>query len=303
MKVYKTEAEMDNASNEQVDFNKLVAEYYDQLTKSEKRIADYMRQNQDEVAFMSAAEIAGQLDLSETTLVRFARTLGFDSYPAMRLMLQAKFRNLVTHSARLRSRLDDLRETGDIFERLVASEIDFLTESLHTLDRKAFKTAVELLRTHQRVFVFGLGPSISLVNLLEIRLTRSARHVIPLRTFGRELLEPLLLMNKDDLLIAIAFRSINQYLQLVLEQANQHKTPVILVTDTLGDLVGKKATVTLAARRGPISAFHSLTVPMTIINALLLALSSIDQEKIMNNLDKLDQLRDRVKRMNGSTSI
>jgi DNA-binding MurR/RpiR family transcriptional regulator len=302
MKVDPSEVKMDVDSGQQVDFNKLVAEHYDQLTKSEKRIADYMRQNQDEVAFLSAAEIAEQLDLSEATMVRFARTLGFDSYPAMREVLQAKFRNLVTHSARLRSRLSDLREAGDIFERLVASEIAFLTESLQTVDRAAINAAVELLRTHQRVFVFGLGPSISLVDLLEIRLTRSARHVIPLNTSGRELLEPLLLMTKDDLVIAIGFFNVTPSLRLVLDQAHQHKTPVILVTDTLGDLVGEKATVTLAARRGPVSSFHSLTIPMTIINALLLALSSADQEKVMNNLDKLDQLRDRYKKMNGSTS-
>jgi DNA-binding MurR/RpiR family transcriptional regulator len=162
--------------------------------------------------------------------------------------------------------------------------------------------AVELLRTHQRIFVFGIGPSVSLVDLLEIRLTRSARHVIPLRSSGRELLEPLLMMSKDDLLIAIGFFNKTPALQLVLEQANQHKTPVILVTDTLGPLVGDKATVTIAARRGPVSSFHSLTIPMTIINALLLALSSVDQEKIMTNLDRLDQLRDRFNRSNGSTS-
>jgi len=239
------------------------------------------------------------LGLSEPTMARFARALGFESYPAMRDMLQVKFRNLVNHSARLRNRLDELRTGGDIYERLVTSEIDFLTESLHTLDRVAFDNAVELLRTHQRVFVFGLGPAISLVDLAEIRLTRSARHVIPLRTYGRDILDPLLLMTKDDLLIAFGFHSVNPYLQVVLKQANLHETPVILITDTLGNLVEKNAVVILEARRGPVSGFHSMTVPMTIINALLLALSFVDQEKILNNLDKLDQLRDSVRQMNG----
>ena len=281
-------------------FSLVISERYDQLTKSEKRIADYMVQNQDEAAFLSAGEIAERLDLSEATMVRFARTLGFDNYPGLRVALQEKYRRLVTHSARLRSRLGDLSETGDIFERLVASEINFLTESLQTLDRDAFHAAVELLKTHQRVFVFGLGPSISLVDLLEIRLTRSARHVIPLSTSGRELLEPLLLMSKDDLLIVIGFFNVTPSLKMVLEYANQNKTPVILVTDTLGPLLGSKATVTLAARRGPVSAFHSLTVPMTILNALLLALSSVDQEKVMSNLDELDRLRERLKKTNGS---
>lgn len=289
---------MENNKSTTIEFGKLMAENYNHLTKSERRIADFIQENQDEAAFMSAAEIAETLGLSEPTMTRFARRLGFENYPAMREMLQVKFRSLVNHSARIRSLLDDLRVDGDFYERLVTSEIDFLTESLHTLDQKAFTAAVELLRTHKRVFVFGLGPSVSLVDTLEIRLTRSARHVIPLRTFGRELLEPLLLMDKDDLLFAIGFHSVNPYLQLVLEQANLHGTPTILLTDTLGDLVGKNVTVILSARRGPVSAFHSMTVPMTIINALLLALSSVDQQTIMNNLDKLDQLRESVQRMN-----
>lgn len=287
---------MNNNDIAQIEFSKLVAEHYNQLTNSEKRIADYISQNQDEVAFMSAAEVASTLKLSEPTMLRFARKLGFENYPSMRVRLQTKVRDLVNHSTRIRNRLGELREAGDIYEQMVTSEIDFLTESLHTLDRDAINAAVELLRVHQRVFVFGLGPAISLVDQLEIRLTRSLRHVIPLRTYGRELLEPMLLMNKGDLLIAFVFHSVNPYLQLVLERANEYKIPVILITDTLGDLVGKRATVLLAARRGSVSSFHSMTIPMTIINTLLLALSSVDQEKIMNNLDKLDQLRDRVKR-------
>jgi DNA-binding MurR/RpiR family transcriptional regulator len=285
-----------------LDFGQIVSEHYKDLTKSEKQIADFLRKNQEESAFLSAGELAEQLGLSEATLVRFARSLGFDSYPAMREVLQENFRRRVTHSTRLRSRLDDLRESGDIFERLVTSEIDYLTEALQTLDRNALNAAVELLRTHQRVFVFGLGPSVSLVELLEIRLTRSARHVIPLKISGKEMLEPMLLMNSNDLLIAIGFFNMTPNLQIVLDYANEHKTPVILVTDTLDLMVGDKADVVLKARRGPVSAFHSLTVPMTIINALLLALSSAEQEKVMENLDKLDQLRERLKKANGSTA-
>ena len=288
---------MKNEVDSPGEFSKRVVEHFDHLTKSEQRIATFILENQDEAAFMSAAEIAEKLELSEPTMTRFARALGLENYPEMRDMLQAKFRERLDHSDRIRSRLNELLAGGDIYERLVTSEINFLTESIQTLDREAFTKAVELLRTYQRVFVFGLGPSVSLVDLLEIRLTRSARHVIPLRTYGRELLDPLLLMNKDDLLIVIGLRSTNPYLKLVLEQANQHKTPVILITDILGDLLAKNVTVVLAARRGPVSSFSSMTVPMTIINSLLLALSSVDQEKIMSNLDKLDELRDKVLQM------
>jgi DNA-binding MurR/RpiR family transcriptional regulator len=289
---------MDLELSDTVSFSQIVAENYPYLTKSERRIADFMRQSQDEAAFLSAGEIAGRLNISEATMVRFARKLGFDSYPDLRGSLQENFRQRVTHSARLRSRLDNLREAGGIFERLVASEIDYLTEALKTLDRSSLQAAVELMRTHKRIFVFGLGPAISLVDLLEIRLTRAARHVITLKTSGQEILEPMLLMDTSDLLIAIGFFNVTPALTMVLDYANQHNTPTILVTDTLGELVGDKASVVLSALRGPVSAFHSLTVPMTIINALLLALSSADQDNVMPNLDVLDKLREKLIKAN-----
>lgn len=281
----------DNFSN----FDQLFAEHSNDFTKSEKRIVDFIRRNMDEAAFLPAGDIASRLDISEATMVRFARTLGFDSYPALREALLNNFRQRMSHSARLRERLVDLRSTGDIFEQLVVSEIDYLTEAMQTLDRNAMSKAVELLRSHQRIFVFGLGPSLSLVEQLQIRLTRSARQVVPLNSSGQEVLEPLILMNQQDLLFAIGFFNLTPTLQLVLDYANQQGTPVILLTDTLGPLVEEKASVVLSARRGPVSAFHSLTVPMTIINALLLALSSADQENVMAQLDRLDQMRAKLR--------
>jgi DNA-binding MurR/RpiR family transcriptional regulator len=276
------------------DFNQVVSDHYSELTKSEKSIADYLRQNQDEAAFLSAGEIALRLNLSEATMVRFARTLGFNSYPAMREVLQETFRHRVTHSARLLSRLDDLRQAGDIFERLVASEIDYLTHALETVDRQALYQAVNLLRSRNRVFVFGVGPSVSLVDLLEIRLGRFGRQVITLTTAGREILEPLLTMTEKDLFFVICFFDISATLQLVLDYAKEVGCPVIMLTDTLGSLIGDKADVVLDARRGPMAEFHSLVVPMTIINTLLLALANEDRQQVMTNLDKLDQLRERL---------
>jgi DNA-binding MurR/RpiR family transcriptional regulator len=274
-----------------VDFGKLVHEHFDTLTKSEKRIARYLLKNQDEAAFLSAAELASRLELSEATAVRFAQSMGFSGFPDMREAFQTAFRSRVTHSVRLRARLKNSRQDGDIFERLTSTEIDYLTQALRTVDRAAIYQAVNLLRERERVFVFGIGPSISLVNLLEIRLRRFGRQVIPLTTSGREILEPLLLMTGSDLLFAIGFFDVTPALQLVLNHAQACGCVSILLTDTLGSIIGNQADVVLAARRGPISAFHSLTVPMTIINTLLLALAQTDQERAMSNLDRLDELR------------
>src|SRR5512143_3271370 len=219
-----------------LDFGQIITDRYRDLTKSEKQIADYLRKNQEESAFLSAGELAGRLDLSEATLVRFARSLGFDSYPAMREVLQENFRRRVTHSARLRSRLDDLRETGDIFERLVVSEMDYMTQSLESVNRDAFHRAVNLLEERKRIYIFCLGPSVSLVELMRIRLERFGHQVVTLTTTGREFLEPLLSLTEHDLLFAICFFDVTPALELSLDYAQEIHCPVIMLTDTLGSI-------------------------------------------------------------------
>lgn len=218
----------------------------------------------------------------------------------MRAVLQQNFRQRVTHSARLRGRLDEMREGGDIFERTTATEIDYLTQALESIDRKAMNKAVKLMHSHQRIFVFGLGPSISLVDLMEIRLHRFGKHVIPLKTSGREMLEPLLQLTKNDLLFVICFFDQNPALNLVLDYGKKVGCPIIMLTDTLDVLLGDKADVMLAARRGPVGEFHSLVVPMTVINALLLSVAGEEQETIMPTLDKLDSLREQLKALNNN---
>ncbi len=281
-------------------FGQLISDRFARLTKSERRIANYLDQNQDEAAFLSAGEIAERLQLSEATMVRFARTMGFESFPAMRAALQENFRQRLTHSARLRSRLDELREGGDLFEKVTISEIDYLTQALQTVDRDAMHRAATYMRERERIFVFGTGPSVTLVHLMNLRLTRFGKQVIPLTIAGRETLEPMLLMTERDLLFAIGFFDVNPTLQIILDHAEEKKCPVILLTDTLGSVIGEKAEVVLAAKRGPVSSFHSLIVPMNIINTLLLDVANQNQEAVIPNLDKLDQLRERLKRSGGS---
>jgi DNA-binding MurR/RpiR family transcriptional regulator len=282
-----------------VDFGQLISVKFELLTKSEKQIANYIRKNMEETAFLSAGELATRLDLSEATIVRFARSMGFESYPAMRDVLQDNFRQRVTHSTRLRSRLDDLREAGDIFEQVTVTEIDYLTQALQTVSREALNDAVMRIIEHDRIFVFGTGPSITLVDLLNVRLTRFGKHVVPLAVAGRELLEPLLLLTDKDLLIAIGFFDVNPSLQIVLDQAEEKGCPVVLITDTLEAIIGEKAEIVLSAKRGPVSAFHSLVVPMTIINTLLLELANQDRDNVMAYLDRLDQLREQLKQSGG----
>lgn len=277
-----------------IDLNQIISDHFTHLTKSEKIIANYLRKNQEEAAFLPAGKIASQLGLSEATLVRFAKSLGFESYPELRTVLQNNFRQRVTHSARLQGRLNDLRQGNDIFDRLTATEIDYLTQALSSIDRSEMNNAIDLLKSHERIFVFGLGPSISLVDLMELRLRRFGKDIIPLKYSGREMLESLLDLRSSDLVFVICFFDQNPSLRLLLDYSKQTGSKVIMLTDTLDVVLGDKVDVVIAAQRGPIGEFHSLVVPMTVINALLLSLASKDTEKIMPRLDKLDLLRNKL---------
>ena len=283
-----------------IDFVQVVNDQYNSLTKSEKRIANFLRKNQEESAFLSAGEIAHRLALSEATLVRFARKLGFSSYPEMRGVLQGDFRQRVTHSVRLRGRLSEIQENGGIFERLTTTEIDYLTQALVSIDTEEMDRAVELIKTHPRIYVFGLGPSVSLVDLMEIRLRRFGKTVMSLKVSGREVIDSMLAMQADDLVFVICFFDQNPTLRLVLDYSKKVGATVIMLTDILDTILSDKADVILSARRGPVGEFHSLVVPMTIINALLLSVANADQENIMPALDKLDSLRDKLKELNES---
>ena len=136
------------------------------------------------------------------------------------------------------------------------------------------------------------------MDLLEIRLRRFGKDVVPLRNSGRELLEEILLMDSQDLLFVICFFDQNPTLKLILDYGKRVGCQAIMLTDTLDTILGDKVDVVLAARRGPIGEFHSLVVPMTVINSLLLSVAGEDQEKIMPILDKLDSLRDQLEEFN-----
>jgi DNA-binding MurR/RpiR family transcriptional regulator len=286
---------MDQGIQDNPDFMQRISDRYNDLTRSGKRIADFFNRNQDESCFLSAAEVAGRLDLSEATVVRFARTLGYPSYPAMRTHIQQHLRQRITHSSRLRSRLQDMRESGDIFERLTATEMDYLSQALESVDRMALKEAVQLIREHKRIFVFGLGPALSLVDLLEIRLKRFGKDIVPLRSAGREVLDSLLMMTSDDLIFVICFQHTNPTLKLILDYSKKMGASIIALTDTFKPALSVQADVIISALRGPMGEFHSLVVPMTVINTLLLSLADSEQEKIMPLLDKLDALRDQLR--------
>lgn len=275
-------------------FNQLVSERFDQLTKSEKKIAVYVIRNYEDVAFLSALELAQRLDMSEATVVRFASSLGMAGYPELRQQLQELVKHKLSHAYRLRVKLDELSPETHLFEQVTAMEIEYLHDALRTMSREAFDQAVELICKARRLFVFGLSGSATLAELLKHRLRRFGLEVVPLTQSGREVCEELLMLTEDDVFFALLFFNISEVMASTLAYAKHRGCKVILLTDTLGPHLREHVDVLLEARRGPVMAFHSLIVPMAIIQALILAVARADEERSMDILNRLDDIRERL---------
>jgi DNA-binding MurR/RpiR family transcriptional regulator len=274
------------------EFKRRLEDHFQHLTKSERRIASFLLANHDEAAFLPAAELAQRMGVSQATIVRFARAVGYDSFPELRHCLQEMFRAKVTPASRLQRKLADLHTgEGHVLHKILAMELQYLTEAERSIDPADFDRAVEIIAGGRRVFVFGIGPSRILAELVLIRLRRFGFPTYNLNESGRDLLEKLLLLKPDDAVLATGFHRVTGELVAVLDYARKIGCPAVLLTDILGPAFKDKVDVVLSARRGPVSNFHSLTVPMAILNALLLAIAMGKPEESLASLNKLQQLR------------
>ncbi|HOG48702.1 MAG TPA: MurR/RpiR family transcriptional regulator, partial [Anaerolineae bacterium] len=194
---------------EMAEFQRRLEERYSSLTKSEQRIASYLLANSDEAAFFTAVELAQRLEVSEATVVRFARAVGYDGFPELRRCLQNLFRVKVTPANRLQRALADLRGSqGHILAKVVAMEVEYLTEALHTVDPAEFDRAAEILLAGRTIHVFSTGPSRILADLAELRLRRFGVPTVAITESGRDVLERLLLLQPGDAVLIAGFHRI-----------------------------------------------------------------------------------------------
>lgn len=277
---------------ELVEFQHRLENYIPRLTKSEQRIASFLLSDHDQAAFLSASEIATHLDISEATVVRFAKSIGYKSFPELRRSLQHIFRARVTPSTRLQHKLADLKTSGGhILPRVVDMELQYLADVPRTVPTEEFDKAVKLVLKAQHIFIFGSGPSRILAELLQIRLQRFGLRTTLLTESGRDIVDKLLLLRHNDVLFAAGFLRVTNELVAAIDQAHQVGCKVVLLTDTLAAHFKNQSDVILSARRGPVSTFHSLTVPMAILNALILAIAMDKSDKSVASLDRLQTLR------------
>jgi DNA-binding MurR/RpiR family transcriptional regulator len=274
------------------DFRQRIEDHLPSLTKSQQRIASYLLANYDEAAFLPAADMAKRLGLSEATIARFAQAVGFEDFRELRRCLQGLFRARATPASRLQHKLSELASSqGHVLNKVLAMELQYLTEASESIALADFDRAVDILLSGERIFVFASGPSGILADLATWRFRRLGIPTIAMTESGRHLLENLQLLRSGDVMLVAGFQHLTPELVAVLDHACATGCRSILLTDTLGPAFRSKADITLSARRGPVSTFHSLTVPMSVLNALILAVAMARPDESLAALNRLQQLR------------
>jgi excisionase family DNA binding protein len=270
----------------------LIEKRFSKLTRVQKGLIQSILANYEEYIFLSVDEAAKRLDVHKSTLVRLAQSLGLDGYTDLRARLQELYRKEISPGEKLGRTLADIHEDS-LYQQVVETEILYLKESLKTIDVQDIHRAAELVRDAKRIFICGRGPQGALAKLFEFRLRRFGFNVWSIVDEGRAILEKLQLLAKGDVLIVFSFIVVPQEHENAIALARDVGCPVILITDSVAKEMLDHVTVTLAARRGPATIYHTNMVPMAIVTAIILDIARLDRKTALPALNRLQQLRRR----------
>ncbi|WP_072314447.1 MurR/RpiR family transcriptional regulator [Agrococcus sp. Marseille-P2731] len=265
----------------------------DRLTETDRRIVSAMRERPHEAAFARAVDLTQPLGLHESAATRLAQRLGFEGFPQLREALRADYLGGDGPSQRVRNRIERTDAASDHLTAFLAEEIESLRAiSMHVTQADLDATARELLDA-RRIHIYGQGNAVVLVEQIARRLTRFGLDVVILTGSRRDIAERAAVLAADDLLLALAFRRAPAMLLPLLALAADAGARAVLLTDTLVSL-SPQPHRTLAAPRGASHDFHTLTVPMAISNALVLAIARFAPERTSRSLDRVELLLERL---------
>jgi len=229
--------------------------------------------------------------VSNATVVRVAKSLGYKGFPEFKRDIQREMRRKLRAADRMEETFAQLRGEENILAKLINRDIQLLQETVRAVSYPDFHKAVELILRARKVFLIGLNASMALAYLLHFRLVRVKKdaHWIFL-TGGTSLLEQLSFMQLDDVLIAIDFLQAPREIQTALQHAKKISASILGITDFPSSPIAKSAHVCLYAKRGLHTTVNSLTPAFSLVNALAIAVGWAKQSDSIKALTDLDLL-------------
>lgn len=262
------------------------------FSKGQRAIAKYIIENYEKAAYMTAASLGSQTGVSESTVVRFALKLGFLGYPEMQRALQELTRTKLTSVQRMEV-TNTLIGNADILAKVLLSDVDKIRRTLEEIDREAFYGAVDKIAAARNIYIIGVRTSAALAGFLNFSLRMIFDNVRLIQTTsGSEIFEQLMRIEKEDVMIAISFPRYSKRIINAVAFARSRGAVVIALTDSAKSPIAGYADQLLTACSDMASFVDSLVAPLSIINAMIVALSRKKSDELKERLRELEKIWD-----------
>ncbi len=265
---------------------------YNNLSKGQKRLADYIVENYDKAVFLTAAKLGNIVGVSESTVVRFAMNIGYKGYPEFQRDLEEMVRNKLNTIQRMEVTYGRISQS-EILGSVLQSDADKIKETLNQIDPKTFDLAVETILNADNIYVIGIRSCAPLASFLSFYLNHIFAKVHLIQTnSSSEIFEQLIRIGENDVIIGISFPRYSMRTLKAMEFANNRNAKVITLTDSRHSPINLYSSCNLIAKSDMASIVDSLVAPLSVINALVVALCMKKQDEVINTLESLEKIWD-----------
>lgn len=260
------------------------------MSKGQRRIADYIETEYDKAAFMTAAKMGKTVDVSESTVVRFAVSLGFEGYPEMQKAMQEMVLNRLTSVQRLEVANDRIGD-HDVLSAVLQSDMEKLRRTEETLDREAFQKAVDAIVDARRVFILGVRSTAPLAQFLGyyLRYLSDSVHIVTASGAGA-MFEQIVGVNADDAVIAFSFPRYSTTTVKGAQYCRSAGATVVGITDSMVSPLAENCDQVLLAKSDMLSLVDSLVAPLSVVNALIVGVSQRREKELAKRLGALESI-------------
>ncbi|MBQ1536017.1 MAG: MurR/RpiR family transcriptional regulator [Ruminococcus sp.] len=274
------------------DLFSLINEKLPSFSKGHKLIANYILAHYDKAAFMTAQKLGKTVGVSESTVVRFATMLGCDGYPGLQRSLQDLMRSRLTAVQRIEVTSGQMNG-DDVLDRVLNLDIDRIRRTLEVTSKTDFNRAVDQIISCNTIYIMGARSSAALAEFLGyyLSLVFPRVKIVPSITTS-ELFERIMHIDERDVMIGISFPRYSRQTVKALDFAKHNGAKVIAVTDSASSPIAKYADSLLLARSDMASFVDSLVAPLSLINALIVAVSIKNVDKVSATFERLEQVWD-----------
>lgn len=267
-----------------------IDEKYAKMSKSHKAIAAYITDHYEQAVFMTAAKLGDTVGVSESTVVRFASGIGYDGYPEFQEALENWVKDKLNSVQKIGAKYGKSTQS-EILSAVLNADIEKLQHTVDNLDGASFEMAVDIILEAEKVYVVGIRSCEPLADFLHFYLNMIRGNVILLKTTSvSEMFEQMIRINEKDAIVGISFPRYSMRTLKAMEFANDRNAKVIAVTDSVHSPMNLYSSCNLFARSDMVSIVDSLVAPLSLINALVVALCLKRPEDVKKNLEQLEQV-------------